>query len=507
LTNTVRGLVDHWAGARPTTPFLIAPESGRELDYAELQRAVRSIAARLAALGLAKGDTVAFLLNNGVTTTTLFLGTMYGGQVILPLNAVAGPPQLGYAIEHSDARILLISPEYRERLEEVLAQLPQPPQLILASENEEPAWPVEAAAGAPLPEIEAADDALLIYTSGTTGKPKGVVLSHRSVVAGGRNVVEAHELTSDDRNLCVLPLYHINAEIVSVMAPLASGGSVVMPHRFSASAYWDLVRRYECTWLSVVPTIISYLLDRAGREPECYPERPPHLRFGRSASAPLAPAVHQAFEERFGIPMIETLGLSETAAPILSNPMPPGVRKSGSPGLPYGNEIRIVDREGRDLPPGESGEILVRGDNVMSYYYKNPEATREALEPDGWLHTGDLAYRDADGYVFIAGRLKEIIIKGGENVAPREIDDVLYKHPAVLEAAAFAVPDDNYGQEIMAGVVAKPGMQLTEQELRELCIRELGPYKTPKAFYFLDALPKGPSGKVQRLKVAEMVSH
>jgi long-chain acyl-CoA synthetase len=251
----------------------------------------------------------------------------------------------------------------------------------------------------------------------------------------------------------------------------------------------------------VVPTIISYLL--AGGDPRDEGVDISRIRFCRSASAPLPPEHHRAFEAKFGIGIIETMGLTETAAPCFTNPLDPARRKIGSPGPAFGNEAKIIDADGRPAAPGVPGEIMVRGANVMKGYYKAPEATAKALEPDGWLHTGDLGYMDADGFVFVTGRLKELIIKGGENIAPREIDEALLRHPAVLEAAAVGMPDVHYGQEILACVVLRPGARATAEDLLAFCRAELGPYKTPKVLRFLDDLPKGPSGKVQRLKLLE----
>jgi long-chain acyl-CoA synthetase len=251
----------------------------------------------------------------------------------------------------------------------------------------------------------------------------------------------------------------------------------------------------------VVPTIISYLL--AGPDPRAEGVDLSRIRFCRSASAPLPPEHHRAFEARFGIGVIETMGLTETAAPCFTNPLGPAQRKVGSPGRAYGNEARVVDAAGRSAPAGAVGEIMIRGPNVMKGYYKAPEATAGALQPDGWLHTGDLGYMDADGFVFVTGRLKELIIKGGENIAPREIDEALLRHPAVLEAAAVGMPDVHYGQEILACVVLRPGATASETELEAFCRAELGPYKTPKVIRLVADLPKGPSGKVQRLKLLD----
>ena len=284
------------------------------------------------------------------------------------------------------------------------------------------------------------------------------------------------------------------------ISPLVSGGSIVMPHRFSLSQWWPLVERYRPTWLNIVPTIIAYLLNG----PDPTPTQAAAcrgVRFARSASAPLPPEHHRAFEARFGISVLEGMGLTECASVAFANPLDPAARKIGSPGLPLGMEARVVVPGGAELPQGERGEIELRGRNVMLRYHKDPEATARTLRPGGWLTTGDLGYRDADGFYFITGRLKELIIKGGENIAPREIDEALLKHPAVLEAAAVGIPDREYGQEILACVVLKPGSACTEAELRAHCLATLGRYKSPKEFRFLAELPKGPSGKVQRLKL------
>jgi long-chain acyl-CoA synthetase len=299
--------------------------------------------------------------------------------------------------------------------------------------------------------------------------------------------------------MAALPLYHINAQIVTAAAPLVHGGSLVLPHRFSASTFWEQVARYDCTWVNVVPTIIAYLLN--GPDPKEQGLDLGRVRFCRSASAPLPPDQHRAFERKFGIGVIETMGLTETAAPCFTNPLDPAKRKIGSPGQAFGNEARIADADGKTLPPGKTGEILVRGPNVMKGYYKDPEETAKAFGPDGWLRTGDLGHMDEDGFVFVTGRIKELIIKGGENIAPREIDEALLRHPAILEAAAVGIPDQSYGQEIMACIVLKPGARCTEDELRTFCGKELGAYKTPKSFRFVEELPKGPSGKVQRLRL------
>jgi len=300
----------------------------------------------------------------------------------------------------------------------------------------------------------------------------------------------------------VLPLYHINAFAVTMLAPLAHGGSLAMPPRFSAGSFWQQASGSACTWINVVPTMISYLLEGATPASESLRG----IGFCRSASAALPPAHLQAFEARFGIGVIETMGLTETVAPAFSNPLEPALRKLGSVGRASGCEACVIDANLQPVPDGSTGEIAIRGPQVMRGYYKNAATTLASFTPDGWLRTGDLGHRDAGGFFFVTGRIKELIIKGGENIAPREIDEVLLRHPAVLDAAATGVPDTHYGQEIMVCIVLRDGQSADEATLRDFCTTHLGRYKTPKVFHFVTDLPRGPSGKVQRLKLLDWVA-
>ncbi len=500
---TIRHYVDLRAREQPDAPYLIAPETGRTLTYARLKQDSDELARFLRGQGLAKGDKVALMLPNSYQAARLLIGVMYAGYTVTPLNLLAQPAQLAYVLDHSDARLVFTSAEHVERLTQALSEINRKINVIEIDPDAASLFDAASLPAGALPPVAEDDEAMLMYTSGTTGKPKGCVLTHRSVVAGGVYTSEAHALTGNDRVLCAMPLYHINGQIVTAVAPLVHGGAVVMPHRFSASGYWELASRYHCTWLNVVPTIISYLLN--GPDPREKGLSVAQVKFCRSASAPLPPELHRAFEKKFGIGIIETFGMTETNAPCFTNPLDPAQRKIGSPGPAFGNEAKIIDpATGETLPPGVAGEIMVRGDNVMTRYHKDPEATAKTLEPDGWMHTGDIGYLDGDGFLFVTGRIKELIIKGGENIAPREIDEALLRHPAVLEAAAVGIPDANYGQEIMACVVLKPGAHCTVGELAAFSQRELGAYKAPKVIKLVEALPKGPSGKVQRLKLLEI---
>jgi len=497
---TIRHIVDCQARERPDATWLIAPETGAAMTFAQLQRNSQDLTHFLMGAGLKKGDKVALMLHNSFQTARLLIGVMYGGFMVAPLNLLAQPSQLTYVLQHSDTRIIFTSEEFAGRLEAALQGLDHGITIIAIDPDATTLFEHTHLPDTPLPDVTETDDALLMYTSGTTGKPKGCVLSNRSVCAGGEFTSSAHELSAKDRVLCAMPLYHINGQIVTTVAPLVHGGSVVMPQRFSVSHYWELVAKHQCTWINVVPTIIAYLMNApTPKDKELDVSR---VKFCRSASAPLPPELHRAFEQRFDISIIETFGMTETNAPCFTNPYDPKKRKIGSPGTAYGNEAKVIDpATGREQSRGMPGELMVRGDNVMTGYYKDPENTANTLEPDGWLHSGDLGYMDDDGFVFVTGRIKELIIKGGENIAPREIDEALLKHPAVLEAAAVGIPDANYGQEIMACVILKPGMECSVETLTAFSKQELGPYKTPKVIKFVSELPKGPSGKVQRLKL------
>jgi acyl-CoA synthetase (AMP-forming)/AMP-acid ligase II len=476
---TVREFLDRWANERPDAVYLVAPESGCEFSYRELQQEARKLCRYLRSEGLRPGDRVGFYCVNGWQAAVILLGTMYGGFVCVPLNLLAQPSQLEYVTGHSGLALAFADKENAPRL----AQSWRAGKIVVI-DVDAPSLFIDAGSDELAPVAED-DVAMIMYTSGTTGKPKGCVLTHKNVVSGALFVQQAHALTSADRVLSSLPLYHINGQIVATLGPMVQGGSVVAPHRFSVSQFWTLLAKHRCTWFNVVPTIIAYLACSSENRHDVS-----RVRFGRSASAPLPPHLHRAFEEKFGLSIIETFGMTETCAPCFASPLENAKRKYGSVGVPVGNEAKI-----------ENGEILVKGDNVMRAYYNDPEETRKAFTQDGWLRTGDLGYCDADGYYFVTGRLKELIIKGGENIAPREIDDALCNHPAVLEAAAVGIPDPRYGQEILAAVVLKPGAEASESELRRFCQQELGPYKTPKLFRFVNELPKGPSGKVQRLKL------
>ena len=494
--DTVHALIERGAAAAPDAVYAISLVSGESLRYGELAASCRRIGALLRAHGLQRGDTVSLVLPNGLQTLRVLLGAMHAGMVVNPVNLLSQPEQMRYVLGHSDCRLVVVAPDWEDRVRGLLGGIERAVAVIVA-DPDGLALPGEGG-GAPSADAPSADDvALLMYTSGTTGVPKGVMLTQANLAANAHAISTEHALAPGDRVLAVLPLYHINAFAVTMLAPLAHGGSVAMPAKFSAAQFW--AHSAGCSWINVVPTMISYLLEGATPARESLRT----IRFCRSASAALPPEHHRAFEAKFGIGIIETMGLTETVAPAFSNPLEPARRKLGSVGRASGCEARVIDAALQPVADGVTGELAIKGPNVMRGYYKNDTATHESFTPDGWLRTGDLGHRDADGFFFVTGRIKELIIKGGENIAPREIDEALLAHPAVLDAAAVGIPDPHYGQEIMACVVLRDGVACGEDELRAFCIEKLGRYKTPKVLRIVDALPRGPSGKVQRLKLLD----
>jgi acyl-CoA synthetase (AMP-forming)/AMP-acid ligase II len=504
MAGTVRDLITKQAAERPAAVYALASDASQTLHFGELQQDCLHLQAAWERLGLQPGDTVSLVLPNGLQTLRVLLGGLHAGLVVNPVNLLSQPEQMRYVLDHSDCKLVLAAPEWAERVQAVLDSLPRRVSLrVLAPDGDgaalRAALPADQAPQA-WPAPQPAATALLMYTSGTTGVPKGVMLTQANLVANALAISTEHALGPNDRVLAVLPLYHINAFAVTMLAPLAHGGSLAMPPRFSSAQFWAEATGLHCTWINVVPTMISYLLEGAAPPRDALQG----IRFCRSASSALPPEHHRAFEAKFGIGIIETMGLTETVAPSFSNPLEPAARKLGSVGLASGGEARVVDAALQPVPDGTTGEILIRGPHVMSGYYKNEAATAAAFTPDGWLRTGDLGHRDADGFYFVTGRIKELIIKGGENIAPREIDEAVGLHPAVLDAAAVGIPDRHYGQEIMVCVVLRDGAACTEEMLRAHCMATLGRYKTPKVIRFVTALPRGPSGKVQRLKLLDV---
>jgi len=485
----------------PDTPCIVEAETGRTLTYAECLAAVQA----LRRLVGAEPRTIIMALPSGTTSALVWLGALSGGHTLLPLPPDAGAAERRRAVQLARPHLLAL-----ERWEDA-ERFGCPHARIITLQECDRAIDAAVAqvrthASPPAPGRVWAphEGRVCLMTSGSTGEPKGVFLSERQIAWTADHIRRSHHLTANDRGLTVLPLFHVNAPVVSLCASILAGGSVVIARRFSRSRFWQWIERYQITWASLVPTILAMLL-----ETEKPPFLPGKLRFVRTASAPL-PVVHlRTFEQRFGVPVVETYGLSEAAATVAANPVPPGQRKPGSVGLPVGVELRVCrPRAGTEPEPlvdvtrGEPGEICVRGPSVISSYAGAGSASMAVFQ-DGWFRTGDLGYQDADGYLYITGRLRDVIIRGGENIAPREIEEVLLADPLVRDVAVVGQPDPLYGQQVVAYVALKtPWSAEREQALRARCAESLSAYKIPQTFVPVARLPRTRSGKLQRHRLS-----
>jgi len=501
--NTIRKYIEFNAKENPQSDFVSCPHTNNKISNKQLKINLDKINFYLVNKKKQKKNSIiCTLIENSLSSIQLMLGIMYSGMIQVPLNLIAGEEQLSYIVNHSESKIIFASSSNLDLAKKIVNKISSNIEIVEINKDNF-IEKIDNEFEIIKDNTNYNDNALLMYTSGTTGKPKGVMLSHENILSGGENVKISHELKSKDKALCVLPLYHINGLIVTVIGPLVSQSSLVICEKFSATNFWKYISKFKCTWFSVVPTIISSLLNKYSHE-EINSLDFSSIRFGRSASAALAPETHKNFEQKFKIKMIETLGLTESCAPILSNPLPPKKSKYGSSGIPYGNKVMIADSKFNEISRNTVGQICIKGKNVMKKYYKNPEETKKSFYKD-WFLTGDLGFMDEESYVFVKGRIKELIIKGGENISPREIDDVLYQHPAVLEAAAFATKCEHYGEKIEAGIVLKKNHKVMENELIKHCENLIGKFKSPNKIHFLSELPKGPSGKIQRFKIQDKI--
>jgi acyl-CoA synthetase (AMP-forming)/AMP-acid ligase II len=501
----------------------VVPESGAVLSYAGLQRALDRAAGRLAALGVREGDRVALAAANGPALVVAFLAVVAGDAVAAPLNPALGEAEM--TAELTDLGVSRLLHDGVASAAAAAAQMNVPASMIGLADG---LLHVDGAAGEP---AEAAGSpgalALLLHTSGTTSKPKTVPIRQRNLVASTAAVAGTYGLDGDDVTACVMPLFHVHGLVATVLATLSTGGTVLLP-RFRPTAFWDDVARHQVTWYTAVPTIHARLLGRAeelgGAEGPGGGPPPPRgrpgggcpgggggggggrgknsLRFVRSCSAPLPTALWRRYEDTVGVPLVEAYGMTEAAHQMSSNPLPPRERRPGTVGLATGTEVVALDNDWRPVPPGEEGEVAVRGPSVVEEYLGNPAATAAAFR-DGWFRTGDVGRLSADGYLSLVGRVKELINRAGEKISPYEVEDVLLTHPAVAEAAAYPVPDERYGEQV--GVVIVLRGEATPRELTAYCADRLAAFKRPVLVTILPEIPKGPTGKIQRRNLAALV--
>jgi acyl-CoA synthetase (AMP-forming)/AMP-acid ligase II len=495
----------------PSSPAFIVPEDGHTLTYEQVSDRVETLARRLAGAGVRRGDRVALALPNGPDFVLLLLAITRLGAAAAPLNPAYTRTEFGFFLTDIAPRLFLIP---ASRPAEAAAAAAASGATALAVQATADGPPSLDGGSGPAPRARSfelggpEDVAVVLHTSGTTSRPKQVPLRQRNLTATAAAIGAHYRLGPADVSFSVMPLFHIHGLVASTFAALGTGGTVIAPRRFTPHRFWPQAREHRATWLSAGPTLHQMILDRID---DAGP--PGTLRFVRSCSSALAPALMERAERRYGVPMLEAYGMSEASHQMTSNPLPPARRVPGSVGIPTGTEIAIVDGDGGFLPEGTPGEVVVRGPGVMSGYVNNPEATAAAFFGD-WFRTGDRGTL-RDGYLYLIGRIKEMIIRGGENIAPAEIEEVLAAHPGVRDAVCFGVPDEKYGELVAAAVTLDRGTELAWPErspapsprtLTEHCREHLAAFKVPVRIDILDEIPRTPTGKVQRRRVAEFVA-
>ncbi len=505
MTEVATTLRDLIAAGADDAAALTSP-GGVPLTFGRLRALTDRTVANLNARGIGRGERVAIVLPNGPEMAAAFIAVA-AGATSAPLNPAYKADEFEFYLTDLRARLLIVaegsdSPAIAvaEKLGMAVARLNPTPGEGAGSFT----LSFTGQAGEPSAQggmAEAGDVALVLHTSGTTSRPKIVPLSQGNVCASARHIRTSLAFTAGDRGLNIMPLFHIHGLIAGILAPLSAGGQVCCTPGFNALKFFGWMEETKPTWYTGVPTMHQAILGRAGRNKEVIAGSP--LRFIRSSSASLPPQVLRELEETFGAPVIEAYGMTEAAHQMASNPLPPKKNRPGSVGLAAGPEIAIVDVAGEPLPAGEIGEIVIRGPNVMTGYENNEKANAEAFTRQGWFRTGDQGVLSPDGYLSITGRLKEIINRGGEKISPREVDEILLDHPAVLQCVTFALPHDKLGEEVAAAIVLREGASAEEREIRGFASERLAPFKVPARIVILPEIPRGATGKLQRIGLAQ----
>jgi oxalate---CoA ligase len=494
---TIRDMLCSMPAARRAVGAPGRPDADAGDVLAHVDRTV----AALNSFGIGRGDKLAIVLDNGPEMVTAFLGCA-AACTTAPLNPGYREDEFAFYLEDLNASALLVAANSQSPAVAAAARLGIPLIHLHASPGEQAG--LFTLSGAPATAANsghaAADDvALVLHTSGTTSRPKIVPLSHTNLLASAANIVRTLSLSPEDRCLNIMPLFHIHGLVAAVLASLAAGGSVFCTPGFNALRFFAWMEEARPTWYTAVPTMHQAILGRAGRNADVIAAHP--LRFIRSSSASLPASVFAEMERVFGCPVIEAYSMTENAHQMTSNQLPPGKRKPGSVGVAAGPEVAIMSPDGRLLPAGEIGEVVTRGPNVTRGYENNPKANAEAFA-HGWFHTGDQGVMDAEGFLRITGRLKEIINRGGEKIAPLEVDEVLMTHPAVHQAVTFAMPHDKLGEDVAAAIVLKEGATASERDIREFAAVRLADFKVPRRVVIVPEIPKGATGKLQRIGLA-----
>ena len=501
----IQDLLKEYAERTPDAVAIEAP--GRKpLSYAQLWKQVCYVLRILNKFGVGRNDRVAIVLPNGPEMAVAFL-SVAAAATSAPLNPNYRASEYEFYLSDLNVKALIV-PSGTDTPAAEVAQ-----GLGVAVIELSPLWDAEAgifalkgreSSHAIQDGFAQSDDvALILHTSGTTSRPKIVPLTQTNICISAQDIRKTFNLTDHDRCLNVMPLFHIHGLIGGLLSMLASGASVVCTPGFEALTFYEWMQEFHPTWYTAVPTMHQEILARAEEHKKIILQNP--LRFIRSCSASLPPKTMARIEDQFGVPVVESYGMTEASHQMTSNPLPPGKRKPGSVGIAAGPEVAIMNEEGRLLPADRIGEIVIRGANVTPGYENNPSANMSSFT-DGWFRTGDQGYLDTDSYLFITGRLKEIINRGGEKVAPREIDEAILEHPSVTQAVAFAVPHSGLGEDIAVAVVFKEHVVVSGKEMREFLFDRLADFKVPSQIVILDKIPKGPTGKLQRIGLADKLA-
>ncbi|MBF69242.1 MAG: AMP-dependent synthetase [Gammaproteobacteria bacterium] len=478
-----------------------------DLTYAGLRTHINNTVLRLNQLGIGRGDRVAIVLPNGPEMATAFVAVA-GGSTTAPLNPAYTRDEFAFYLEDLNAKAVVVEKDSDSPAVDAARELGIP-ILSLVTRPEYPAGQFEldkpANYVAEPPTLtgasESNDIGLILHTSGTTSRPKIVPLTQANLAATARNVATTLALEPSDRCLQVMPLFHIHGLMAGVLAPLRSGSSIFCSPGFDALRFFGWLESVKPTWYTAVPTMHQAILARAARNQEIVSNS--QLRLIRSSSSSLPPQVFEELEKTFGAPVIEAYGMTEAAHQMTCNQIPPGQRKPGTVGPAAGPEVSIMSESTSTmLAQGDTGEVVIRGENVCRGYENNPEANAGAFE-DGWFRTGDQGYMDTDGFLTITGRLKEIINRGGEKISPREVDDILMDHPAIAQVVTFAMPHKILGEEVAAAAVLREGESTSEKNIKDFASERLAPFKVPRKILFLEEIPKGATGKLQRIGLAE----
>jgi acyl-CoA synthetase (AMP-forming)/AMP-acid ligase II/thioesterase domain-containing protein len=500
-TDTIAALLRYQYERIPDHIAMMAP--GRiPLTYGAMRELLDSAARDFCEFGFEHNDRVALVLPVGAELALAFLAVTAAGLSCAPLNPAYGPNELEFYLTDLQPKAVIVPTAISLPVRDVAARL----GISLIELGAQPGAPagIFCLTGSRSRTVKrrwasGADVALVLHTSGTTSRPKRVPLTHTNLCASARNIQRTLELNESDRCLNLMPQFHIHGLMV-MLASLMAGSSIATPERFDSTKFISWLKELDPTWYSAVPTIHQAVLARLQRnQKEIAGHR---LRFIRSCSAPLSPKVQANLEGLLGIPVIQAYGMTEAAHQISSNPLPPGTRKPGSVGIGVGVDVAVMDKKGNTMPPAVSGEIVLRGRNLMGGYHENPEANKAAFV-QGWFRTGDQGFIDDEGYVFINGRLKEMINRGGEKVWPQEVDDILMTHSAVAQALAFALPHPTLGETVGAAVVLAPNSSVSEVELCEFAAKRLAGFKVPERIFFLESIPRGATGKPQRIGLAK----